>query len=194
MAPVPSRHTDSGAAYLVWSHFDRLLLDDPGDRLSEWRGGEGTRVGPVVPAGGQEAGGLEGAHSGPCTLRDQDPRWCQVSGRDGGMQEGRERCPSCAKLPVPPLRGDRACTSPAWEPLFRIRVSLLCRLHQRVRESCLSECQGHRWSATFIHSPAATWCVTPHCGGAVADREDKLPTFMELTFYQRKADHSRISK
>lgn len=105
-SPVP--HTGSGPAHLVLSHLDGPLLDDPGDRLAERRRGERARVGPVVPAGGQEAGGLEGAHGGPRTLRDQD-HGRQVSGSGGGGGGG-----AGGRGTVPRLHpGDKAFTGGA---------------------------------------------------------------------------------
>lgn len=81
----------AGAAHLVRGHFNGLLLDDPGDRLSQWGSGEGAWVGPVIPAGGQQAGGLEGAHGHPCILRDRGHRLHQAEMGGAEAQGGRQR-------------------------------------------------------------------------------------------------------
>lgn len=62
---------DAGATHLVLSHLSGLLVDDPGDRLRERRRGQGARIRPVVPAGGQQAGGLEGAQGRPRVLGEE---------------------------------------------------------------------------------------------------------------------------
>lgn len=76
---------DTGATHLVLSHLDGLLVDDPGDRLAQWRRGQGARVRPVVPAGRQQAGGLEGAQGCSRVLGEETVR-CQVGG--GGQKGG----------------------------------------------------------------------------------------------------------
>lgn len=48
-----------GSTYLIMSNLYGLLLNDPGDRLREWRGSQGRRIGPVIWAGGHQAGRVE---------------------------------------------------------------------------------------------------------------------------------------
>lgn len=76
---------DTGATHLVLSHLSGLLVDDPGDRLRERRRGQGARIRPVVPAGGQQAGGLEGAQGRPRVL-GEETAGSQVGG--GGRGRG----------------------------------------------------------------------------------------------------------
>lgn len=80
---------DTGATHLVLSHLSGLLVDDPGDRLRERRRGQGARIRPVVPAGGQQAGGLEGAQGRPRIL-GEETAGSQVGGggRGGGATLG----------------------------------------------------------------------------------------------------------
>ena len=47
------------AAYLVRAHGHRLLQQEPHNALLTGRRGEGAVVGPVVPAGGEQAGRVE---------------------------------------------------------------------------------------------------------------------------------------
>lgn len=82
---MKSRAPDTGATHLVLSHLDGLLVDDPGDRLGQWRRGQGAWVCPVVLAGRQQAGGLEGAQGCSCVLREES-MGCQVGG--GGQKGG----------------------------------------------------------------------------------------------------------
>lgn len=67
----------TGSAHLVLSHLNGLLIDDPGDGLGERGRGQGARVRPVISAGGQQAGGLEGAQGRP-----------RVLGGGGGWSQG----------------------------------------------------------------------------------------------------------
>lgn len=67
----------TGSAHLVLSHLNGLLIDDPGDGLGERGRGQGARVRPVISAGGQQAGGLEGAQGRP-----------RVLGRGGRVESG----------------------------------------------------------------------------------------------------------
>lgn len=82
---MKSRAPDTGAPDLVLSHLDGLLVDDPGDRLGQWRRGQGAWVRPIVPAGGQQAGGLEGAQ-GCSRVLGEETVGCQAGG--GGQKEG----------------------------------------------------------------------------------------------------------
>ena len=82
---MKSRALDTGAPDLVLSHLDGLLVDDPGDRLRQWRCGQGARVCPIVPAGRQQAGGLEGAQSCSRVLGEETVG-CQAGGR--GQKKG----------------------------------------------------------------------------------------------------------
>lgn len=45
--------------YLIMINLYGLLLNDPGDRLREWRGSQGPRVGPVIWAGRHQAGRIK---------------------------------------------------------------------------------------------------------------------------------------
>lgn len=45
--------------YLIVINLYGLLLNDPGDRLGEGRGSQGPRVGPVIWAGGHQAGRIK---------------------------------------------------------------------------------------------------------------------------------------
>lgn len=69
---------DTGATHLVLSHLDGLLVDDPGDRLAQWRRGQGawSRSSSPRQAGSRQEGagrspGLLAASwgRGPCAVR-----------------------------------------------------------------------------------------------------------------------------
>ena len=58
----------SGRTHLPLRDADRFPEHDPGDAFTQGRRGQGARVGPVVPAGRQEALGVEAAELGLSSL------------------------------------------------------------------------------------------------------------------------------
>lgn len=59
LSSLGSEKEGSKLLKLIVINLYRLLLNDPGEELGEWRGCQGSQVGPVIWAGGHHPGRVE---------------------------------------------------------------------------------------------------------------------------------------